>query len=58
MSHVMIDLETLGSVSDAAIASVGAVLFDPMTDWIGDHMHVHVDLDSCFITACILIRPR
>jgi hypothetical protein len=47
MSHVMIDLETLGTVADAAIASVGAVLFDPKTDWIGDHLHVHIDLDSC-----------
>lgn len=27
--HVMIDLETLGRTPDAAIASIGAVLFDP-----------------------------
>jgi DNA polymerase III epsilon subunit-like protein len=47
MIHVMIDLETMGQKPTAAIASIGAVLFDPHGDWIGDAFHMHVDLESC-----------
>lgn len=44
---VMIDLETLGKAPGCAIASIGAVKFDPYSDWMGDIFHVHVDLKSC-----------
>lgn len=44
---VMIDLETLGKRPGCAIASIGAVKFDPRGDWMGDIFHVHVDLKSC-----------
>jgi hypothetical protein len=47
MTHVMIDLETMGQSALAPIASIGAVLFDPHGDWIGDSFHIHVDLNSC-----------
>lgn len=47
MTHVMIDLETMGKSALAPIASIGAVLFDPHGDWIGDSFHIHVDLNSC-----------
>lgn len=47
MTHVMIDIETMGKTPTAAIASIGAVLFDPHGDWIGDAFHIHVSLDSC-----------
>lgn len=41
---LMLDLETLDNRASAAIASIGAVLFDPHGDWIGDTLHIHVDL--------------
>ncbi len=44
---VMIDIETLGKSASAAIASIGAVLFDPKGDWLGNHLHLHVDLNDC-----------
>ena len=47
MTHAMIDLETMGKSALAPIASIGAVLFDPHGDWIGDSFHIHVDLNSC-----------
>ena len=36
MKHIMIDLETLGTVADAAIMSIGAVRFDLDSDKIDD----------------------
>jgi len=36
MNHVMIDVETLGVSPDAAIVSIGAVRFDPITGRVGD----------------------
>lgn len=36
MKHVMVDLETLGTVADAVILSLGAVRFDPQTEEIDD----------------------
>ena len=47
MIHTMIDIETAAKTAKAAIASIGAVLFDPHGDWIGDAFHMHVDLESC-----------
>ena len=47
MTHIMIDLETMGQTPTAAITSIGAVLFDPHGDWIGDAFHIHVSLESC-----------
>jgi 3' exoribonuclease, RNase T-like len=36
MKHIMLDLETLGTVADAAIMSIGAVKFDLDSDRIDD----------------------
>lgn len=47
MIHVMIDLETMSNQPTAAITSIGAVLFDPHGDWVGDAFHIHVSLESC-----------
>ena len=44
--HVMVDLETMGTGNDAAIISLGAVKFDPMTEEIGDKFYVRVSLES------------
>lgn len=47
MSHVMIDLETLGTGSYAAILSIGAVVFDPDTQSLGREFYAVVDPQSC-----------
>ncbi len=44
--HVMIDIETLGTGADSAIASIGAVAFDDTS--LGAEFYAVVDLDSCF----------
>jgi hypothetical protein len=44
--HMMVDLETMGTHVGAPIMSIGAVMFDPNTDWIGESFHVGVELES------------
>lgn len=50
LTHVMIDLETLGTGPNAAIASIGAVLFDPDAGLIGELVteifYRTIDLDN------------
>lgn len=47
MKHVMIDLETLGTVADAVIMSIGAVKFDLDSDKIDDNgFYASVSIDS------------
>lgn len=55
MSNVMIDIETLGTGSDCAILSIGAVEFDE--NGLGKEFHVHIDLESC-TEAGLVIEPR
>lgn len=45
MEHVMLDLETMSSESHAAIASLGALYFDPFSGKTGDEVYMRVDLD-------------
>lgn len=47
MQAVMIDLETPDNVPTSAIASIGAVRFEPRGSRIGDTFHMHVDLIDC-----------
>ena len=48
MSHaLMFDIEALGIRPTSAIASIGAVIFDPHSDWIGQGFHIHVSLENC-----------
>lgn len=44
---ISIDLETISTHPNAAIASIGACRFDPRGDWIGDTFHIHVSLINC-----------
>ena len=44
--HLMLDLETLGMAPNGAIASIGAVAFDPFSDALYDMVHLVVDLDG------------
>ena len=50
-TDIMIDLETLATVPDAAILTIGAVKFDPFGDDLKDpkceKFYVRIDLDSC-----------
>ena len=47
MQAVMIDIETLDNCPTAAIASIGAVWFEPRGSRIGNTFHMHVDLADC-----------
>jgi hypothetical protein len=47
MKNIMLDLETMGVGSDAAIVSIGAVVFDPENDLLGETFYINVDLSSC-----------
>jgi hypothetical protein len=47
LTAVMIDIESLDIQPTAAIASIGAVWFDPHGTRIGDTFHLHVDLEDC-----------
>lgn len=44
--YVMVDIETLGQLPTSAFTSIGACLFDPHTDWIGETFHMHVSLEN------------
>jgi len=43
----MVDLETLGSGTDAAIASIGAVVIDDETKEIISEFEINVNIESC-----------
>lgn len=45
-TNVMVDIETMGKSPKAPITSIGAVLFDPFGDWIGDRFYIHVSLEN------------
>jgi len=47
MNHVMLDIETLGNDSNAAILSIGAAFFDPSNGHIGHTFYQTVKLSSC-----------
>ena len=46
MKGVMLDLETMGNGSNAAITAIGAVEFDTETNLIGDKFYSIIDLES------------
>ena len=45
MTHIMLDLETMGNSSNAAIVAIGAVKFD-VANGITDTFYLKVDLES------------
>jgi hypothetical protein len=44
--HISLDLETMGTRSDAAIVAIGAIVFDLTTMSTGDKFYTAVDLQS------------
>jgi hypothetical protein len=47
LSHLMIDLETMGKGSNSAIVSIGAVEFELQSGETGEEFYTRVDLQSC-----------
>lgn len=48
MAHVMIDLETLGTRPGCALLSIGAAVFRPTGEGVGDTFYMNIDRNSCF----------
>lgn len=46
-THVMVDLETLGTKPGCSVASIGAVAFDPLNGVIGPSFSSRISLVSC-----------
>lgn len=46
MNHLMIDLETMGSKTNAPIVSIGAIFFEPKTAELGPEFYTVVNLES------------
>lgn len=46
MSHIMLDIETMGQSGNAAIMSIGACYFDPATSEIGQTFHEQIDIST------------
>lgn len=48
MNHIMLDLETLDTGSDAVVIGIGAVVFDPESQELGDTFYVEMsgDIDT------------
>ena len=47
MTHVMLDMETLGVRPGSVIRSIGAVVFNPKTGELGDEFYANVTQASC-----------
>jgi len=47
MKHIMLDLETMSTTSNAAIVAIGAVEFEPATGELGREFYHNVSLASC-----------
>lgn len=47
LHHIMLDLETLGTRSNAVIAVIAAVYFDPETGETGKEFYKRINIDSC-----------
>lgn len=45
-NHIMIDLETMGSRPGSVIASIGAIMFDPVEGKLGESFYLNVDMGS------------
>ncbi len=43
MTHIMVDLETWGTVPGSDIRSIGAVVFDPIAGTLGDEFYAALD---------------
>ncbi len=53
MTHIVGDLETMGNTPGSVLASLGAVVFDPHGDELGDEFYMTVDEESCLAAGLI-----
>lgn len=54
--NVMLDLETWGTSCGCALRSIGAVMFDPHTDEIGETFYANIDKASCVEFGLVIDR--
>jgi len=54
MKHIMLDIETMGNSSEAAIMSIGACYFNPSTGEVGETFHQHCSLQSSVNAGLIM----
>jgi hypothetical protein len=47
MKDIMLDLETWGTRPGCALRSIGAVMFDPTSEILGEKFYVNIDRASC-----------
>lgn len=47
LTHIMVDLETMGTVPGCAILSIGAVVFNPFLGTLEEEFMTVIDLESC-----------
>ncbi len=53
MTHIMLDLETWGTRPGSALRSIGAVVFDPKTDYIGEEFYANITDESCKVHGMV-----
>lgn len=56
VTHVMVDIETLGTSAGSVILSIGGVVFDPITEILGAECEWNISLQSS-IDAGLTIDP-
>lgn len=44
--HLMVDLETMAVSPQAVVLSLGAVHFDPYSDWFGESIYFRINIDD------------
>lgn len=54
MNHVMLDIETMGNTTEAAVMSVGACYFNPNTGEIGEKFHEKCSLKSSVESGLVI----
>jgi len=53
MTHIVVDEETMGNTPGSVISSLGAVVFDPHGDELGDEFYMTIDEESCLAAGLI-----
>lgn len=56
MTHIMVDLETLGLTPGSVIRSIGAVAFDPLSGKLGAEFYANIQEASC-LEAGLTVDP-
>ncbi|PWW11811.1 uncharacterized protein DUF5051 [Mangrovibacter plantisponsor] len=53
MNHLMIDIESMGTKSNAPVVSIGSVFFDPDSGESGPEFYQVIDLTSAMATGAV-----